>query len=239
MKQLSTIDFIPAGEWQVSPHDADNIRKATEARTASFEQMAQMVGSGIYTCRYNEIGTTCSDTSSLKDGRPIITEQNLIYVPVWIRFCYEQIPSTTVYQQLQKRVLPHLKSHQNDLTKLDYEKIVVNNNSAPFVYCYCDSGTDLLHLMPTFDETDPKIWLGKDHWRLIASREMLDYHKTHIADIVRQHKNFLHFDGNEFHTCSREQIREIYLNHIEKICHYWVTRTQIFLVKSSCSNEIR
>lgn len=65
-----------------------NIRKATKAGTTSFEDLAKMHGSKIYTCRYNEIGFIWCDTMAVKEGRTIITEQNLQYYPAKIRFYY-------------------------------------------------------------------------------------------------------------------------------------------------------
>jgi hypothetical protein len=41
-----------------------------------------------YTCRYNEIGYIWCDTMAIKDGRTIITEQNLQYFPAKVRFYY-------------------------------------------------------------------------------------------------------------------------------------------------------
>ena len=64
------------------------IKKATIAGTTDFELLAKLHGSEIHTCRYNQIGSIISDTMAVKDGRTIITEQNLQYFPAKIRFYY-------------------------------------------------------------------------------------------------------------------------------------------------------
>ncbi len=65
-----------------------NIRKATTAGTIDFEAMAKLHGSEIHRCRYNEIGYIWCDTMCVKDGKTIITEQNLQYFPAKVRFFY-------------------------------------------------------------------------------------------------------------------------------------------------------
>lgn len=67
-----------------------NIQQATKAGTTSFEKLAALHGSKIYTCRYNEIGYIYCDTMAIKDGKTIITEQNLQYYPAKIRFYYSK-----------------------------------------------------------------------------------------------------------------------------------------------------
>jgi hypothetical protein len=232
------IDFIPCTEWQCSPDHAANILTATKYGIPSFEKLASNNGSGIYVCRYNEIGTPRSDNYSVKEGRSIITEQNLIYFPAWVRFFYEQMSANKVYWQLSELVLPHLNRKKTDFTRRDHEMIMKCNNSAPFIYGYRNSGTDMLHLMPTIEETGPGDLLLQSSDRFMTSVKLVEYHKRSLADFCRENKHFLHFDGNGFHNCSREQIREIYTTHIDKICRYWVTRTQIFPARSVPSSKL-
>lgn len=67
-----------------------DIQMATAAGTKDFEFMAKLHGSEIHTCRYNEIGYIWCDTMCIKDGRTIITEQNLQYYPAKVRYYYSK-----------------------------------------------------------------------------------------------------------------------------------------------------
>jgi hypothetical protein len=74
------------GIFSILRREVLNIRKATAAGTGSFEIHAKLHGSEIYTCRYNEIGYIWCDTMAVKDGKTIITEQNLQYFPAKVRY---------------------------------------------------------------------------------------------------------------------------------------------------------
>jgi hypothetical protein len=71
-------------------HQVENIRKATASGTKDFEAMAKLHGSDIHTCLYNQIGYIWCDTMCIKDGKTIITEQNLQYFPAKVRYYYSK-----------------------------------------------------------------------------------------------------------------------------------------------------
>jgi hypothetical protein len=85
MKQTNR---IPACWWPVLRRQVADIKAATKAGTPNFEEGAKQAGSKIYTCRYREIGKPWCDNISFKDGRTLITEQNLQYFPEKIRYYY-------------------------------------------------------------------------------------------------------------------------------------------------------
>jgi hypothetical protein len=83
-----TFTMPTAEQFPILRAKVRDIQAATEAGTASFEKLAKMHGSKIHRCNYNEIGYIWCDTMAIKDGRTIITEQNLQYYPAKIRYFY-------------------------------------------------------------------------------------------------------------------------------------------------------
>lgn len=75
---------------QILRQQVANIQKATASGTVDFEAMAKLHGSKIHRCPYNQIGYIWCDTMAIKDGRTIITEQNLQYFPAKVRFFYSK-----------------------------------------------------------------------------------------------------------------------------------------------------
>lgn len=65
-----------------------NIQKATIAGTQSFATFAKLHESKIYKCRYNELEGIFCDTMAVKEGKTIITEQNLQYYPDKVRYFF-------------------------------------------------------------------------------------------------------------------------------------------------------
>lgn len=79
---------LKPGMFAVLRSQVRDIQAATKAGTTSFEELAKMHGSEIYTCRYNELQGIWCDSLAFMNGRTIITEQNLQYFPAKIRYFY-------------------------------------------------------------------------------------------------------------------------------------------------------
>lgn len=225
---MNTINTIPARKWPNLRRDITSIHKATLAGTPSFERLAWLRGSRIYSCHYRELGAPWCDTMAIKDEQTLITEQNLQYFPAKVRFYYAQTPPGSVFEKLEQLVRPHLQSKQNDLMKHDHRVIVENNNSAPFLYGYRDSGTDILQLMPTMEEMEAFKQLTGTEEEIRSGFQK--YYAAKLADLVRENKNLLHFNGYGFQVCTREEISTICQEHITRLCTQWKT-TSLKLVK--------
>jgi hypothetical protein len=127
-----------------------------------------------------------------------------------------------IYKELERRVLPYMAQYHTDLTKHDFKAIVGNHYAGPFVFGYRRTGTDILTLDPTIEEMTKEKWLQKQQGTTEEIREKLrEVHKENVIFLTYANTNFLYFDGQCFHTCTKEQASQIYLNHIDKICDRW------------------
>lgn len=200
------------------------IRKATQKGTPDFEHGAWFSGSKIYRCDYTDIGYTYESTMSIKDGRAVITEQNLHFKPAMVWFYYVQQQPARVFEKLEALVAPQLSSKRKDLMKHDYQAIVENQNSTPFVYGFRDSGTELLHMPPTIEEAI-NIDLFKRREGLERDEEirqaLASYFKNQITCITQQSKGGIHHDGCNVRVCSFEEMSKIYLEHFTRLIANW------------------
>jgi hypothetical protein len=130
---------------------------------------------------------------------------------------------SAIYQQLEKRVKPHLRLYIEDLTKHDYKTLVTDNFKGQFLYAYRATGTHIVTLPESIKET----------FRGRIIEEMENTNISNACDIIRQHLgaqivyiNYtgfdtierLFFNGSDLITITSKQAEDILTSHIEKLC---------------------
>lgn len=130
----------------------------------------------------------------------------------------------TTFEQLKKIVLPTLEMYKDDLLK--HDKNILDTYNGSFLYGYRKTGTDLLRLLPTFeqykeqfknnyaDDTQVKKWLkGEIIWITLRCRNT----------------TFLYFNGNKLINITNEEANNIFNKHINSIIYNYEMKQESVL----------
>lgn len=154
--------------------DAETIKQATAAGTRDFELLAKLHQSQIFTTTYYQIGSILSDTWVIRYGRSIITEQNMQYYPMKVRFFY-----VTNYQPVENVIIGRGVS-KGEIMTLAYGGSYTNVDAAiPCEYYMRYKQRSILWVMDYNGE--------HNHYG----------HLRHLAEVAGQHNINMTFDYSQ------------------------------------------
>ncbi len=129
---------------------------------------------------------------------------------------------TDIYTALYKIVRPILRHYETDLIKHDRQALESENYTGPFIYGYRSTGTSIVKLLPTMAEYENAgLKVGEKYLfgTIQDERHKLEILRGFKTWITHPGTNeyFLYFDGKKLRSKTREQITEIYDDHINRV----------------------
>lgn len=130
----------------------------------------------------------------------------------------------TTFEQLKKIVLPTLEMYKDDLLK--HDKNILDTYNGSFLYGYRKTGTDLLRLLPTFEQYKEQF---KNNYA--DDTQVKKWLKEEIIWITLRCRNttFLYFNGNKLINITNEEANNIFNKHINSIIYNYEMKQESVL----------
>lgn len=130
----------------------------------------------------------------------------------------------TTFEQLKKIVLPTLEMYKDDLLK--HDKNILDTYNGSFLYGYRKTGTDLLRLLPTFEQYKERF---KNNYA--DDTQVKKWLKEEIIWITLRCRNttFLYFNGNKLINITNEEANNIFNKHINSIIYNYEMKQESVL----------